>query len=78
METKNKPPTSFDIQNTNMIKSESRIHKFLKLSREGPTFVCIICNRCFYARSVQVVQSNKYTLDVTELAHPVVASIGTT
>ena len=59
-------------------KSESRIHKFLKLSREGPTFVCIICNRCFYERSVQVVQSDKYALDVTEMAHPVVTSVGTT
>ena len=75
---KNKPLTSFDIQNTKIIKWESRVQKFLELLREGPTFVCIICNRWFYGKPFQVFHSNKYILDVTELADPGVTSKGTT
>lgn len=59
-----------------MIKSESLTQKFLRLPREEPTSVCIVCNRCFCAKSVQAFQQNKYTLDLMELAYPAVISKG--
>ena len=49
--------------------SESRIKKFLQLSREGQNFVCIICKRCTYPRSVQLLKPKKYNFDVTHLTH---------
>ena len=37
------PLKSLNLQDTYISMSESRIKKFLQLSREGPNFVCIIC-----------------------------------
>ena len=36
---------------TRKSNSESRIEKFMKLSKEGFTFVGVICNRCLYFRT---------------------------
>ena len=43
-------------------RSESceRIELFHKLCKEGPTFICVICNRCLYQKSVRKFDKNNY------------------
>ena len=50
---------------------QGRAKKFLHLAKRGPTFICVVCNRCLYARSVMEFQFNKYNLDLTGIIHKV-------
>ena len=49
----------------------SRVNKFLKLSKEGLTFLCVICNRCPYLKTMLEFKLNKYDLDLAEMVHKV-------
>ena len=52
-------------------RSESceRIELFHKLCREGPTFICVIWNRCLYQKSVRKFDRNNYSdLDFTNFS----------
>ena len=52
----------------------SRINKFKELAKQGPFHVCIICNRCMYARSLIVFQIDKYVefdINVSPLLFPI-------
>ena len=44
-------------------RSESceRIELFHKLCRKGLTFICVICNRCLYQKSVRKCDRNNYS-----------------
>ena len=44
-------------------RSESceSLELFHKLCREGPTFICVICNRCLYQKSVRKFDRNNYS-----------------
>ena len=42
--------------------SVTAIRKFKAAVREGTYYVCVICNRCFFKRSVKYFHLAKYTL----------------
>ena len=46
----------------------------MKFSKEGPTFVCVICNRCLYFRTVIQSDPKKYDIAMADLVHQVSAS----
>ena len=46
-------------------KGCSRVETFFKLAKQGPDYVCVVCNRCFYPRSVTEFKCDKYSLDIT-------------
>ena len=52
---KNKPKTM-----------QVRIKKFKELIMEGPYYVCVVCNRCLYKRSVVLFKLEKYHTNDTE------------
>ena len=62
------------IHSTRKSNSECRIEKFMKLSMEGPTFVCVICRRCLYFRTVTQFDPKKYDIAMADLVHQVSAS----
>ena len=39
---------------------EKRIHRFKNLIMEGPYYICVVCNRCLYKRSVVVFKNDEY------------------
>ena len=43
--------------------SNQRIVKFTKQIQEGPYYVCVVCNRCHYFRSVILFKQEKYDID---------------
>ena len=43
--------------------SSERISNFLKLVQEGPYYICVICNRCHYYRSVVFFKIETYDID---------------
>ena len=43
---------------------KNRVDTFLSLSSQGPTFVCICCQRCMYERSVLNFNIEKYKDDL--------------
>ena len=45
----------------------NRVDKFTKLIMDGPVNVCIICNRCLYARSVLRFHQGKYDMDMDKV-----------
>ena len=45
----------------------NRVEKFTKLIMEGPVNICIICNRCLYARSVLRFHQQKYDMDMDKI-----------
>ena len=45
----------------------NRVDTFTKLIMEGPVNICIICNRCFYARSVLYFHQDKYDMDMDKV-----------
>ena len=61
-------------QSTRESNSESRIEKFMKFSKEGPTFVCVICNRRLYFRTAIQFDPKKYDIAMADLVHQVSAS----
>ena len=42
--------------------SKNSIDKFKSEVRNGPYYICVICNRCLYNRSVKIFHSHKYTM----------------
>ena len=53
MVDKRKGITSFD----------ESISKFTTLVKSGPVFVCVLCNRCHYQKSVIFLKMHKYNVD---------------
>ena len=43
--------------------SKERIELFSRVCKEGPIFVCIICERCLYKRSVKPFDQKKYVFE---------------
>ena len=37
-----------------------RVSTFKKIIQSGPSFICIVCNRCLYRRSVTLFSENKH------------------
>ena len=44
--------------------SDDRILKFTTMIQDGPYYVCAVCNRCLYHRSVIVFNIEKYEIQV--------------
>ena len=58
-------------QKISLNNPQGRVETFLHLAKRGPTFICVVCNRCLYARSIMEFQFNKYNLDLTDVIHKV-------
>ena len=43
-------------------KPNERILKFTTLIKEGPYYMCVVCNRCLYNRSVMLFNAEKYVV----------------
>ena len=56
--------------------SMNRILKFTAMIQEGPYYVCIVCNRCLYRRSVILFNNEKYELDIPDFYHEVISFDG--
>ena len=50
------------LREDNFASSENlkQVTLFKKLIREGPYFICVICNRCLYKRSIVRFDFNSY------------------
>ena len=59
------------LREDNFASSENlkQVTLFKKLIREGPYFICGICNRCLYKRSIIRFDFNSYSSLVKELVH---------
>ena len=44
--------------------------------QEGPYYVCVVCNRCLYRRSVVHFKVEKYVIDTINIYHKVISSDG--
>ena len=49
------------------ISSKGKVSKFKELVKDGPFFVCVVCHRCLYRRSVVIFDQNKYNLEIPPL-----------
>ena len=49
--------------NKKVKRPDERIKLFSQLCKEGPVFVCVICNRCFYEKSIKKFNKDHYKLD---------------
>ena len=45
-------------------KGCSKVETFLKLTKRGPDCICVVCDRCFYPRSMTEFKCDKYSLDL--------------
>ena len=45
----------------------SRINSFKSAIKEGPYFICVVCNRCMYLKTVRYFDSLKYDLQYSYL-----------
>ena len=59
------------LREDNFASSENlkQVTLFKKLIREGSYFICVICNRCLYKRSIVRFDFNSYSSLVKELVH---------
>ena len=59
------------LREDNFASSENlkQVTLFKKLIREGPYFICVICNRCLFKRYVVRFDFNSYSSLVKELVH---------
>ena len=48
---------------------KKRIELFAKLCWQGPTLICVSCNKCIYRKSVKVFDPSKYYFDVEEFIY---------
>lgn len=39
---------------------DDRVSVFTDFIQEGPFYICIVCNRCLYKRSVKIYKIDKY------------------
>ena len=51
-------------------EATKRIERFKKVVMEGPYYVCVVCNRCLYRRSVVVFKEECYE----NVSHKIIAS----
>ena len=58
------------------ISSSDRILKFTTMIQEGPYYVCAVCNRCLYRRSVILFNIEKYAINILDFYHEVINSDG--
>ena len=42
------------------VKKNNRVEEFRQTIKNGPYYICVICNRCLYKRSVRVFDESKY------------------
>ena len=56
--------------------SEERISKFTEAIKEGPYYVCVICNRCLYFRSVILFKYENYGINRIDFYREVVSPDG--
>ena len=42
--------------------SKNAVERFKSEVRDGPYYICVICNRSLYKRSVKIFHSQKYNL----------------
>ena len=57
---------------TDKYVSKSTVQRFKLEVRNGPFFICVICNRCLYKRSVKIFHSHNYNMpaiDIFYVAH---------
>ena len=54
-----------------MSNSKQRILKFTKQIQEGPYYICVVCNRCHYFRSVILFKQEMYDIDIDQLYYEV-------
>ena len=59
------------LREDNFASSENlkQVTLFKKLIREGPYFICVICSRCLYKRSIVRFDFTSYSSLVKELEH---------
>ena len=48
------------LRESNNSEMENRIKKFKEIITEGPYYICVVCNRCLYKRSVINFKIDKY------------------
>ena len=58
-------------RNVTSSNSKQRIIKFTKQIQEGPYYVCVVCNRCHYLRSVILFKQEKYDIDIDQFYYEV-------
>ena len=58
-----------------MSNSKQRILKFTKQIQEGPYYICIVCNRCHYLRSVILFKQEKYDINIDQFYYYEVSSV---
>ena len=54
-----------------MSNSNQRTLKFTKQIQEGPYYICVVCNRCHYCRSVLLFKQEKYDIDIDQFYYEV-------
>ena len=54
-----------------MSNSKQRILKFTKQIQEGPYYICVVCKRCHYFRSVILFKQEKYDIDIDQFYYEV-------
>ena len=52
-------------------KSCDKVDSFLQQVKQGPYYICTICHRSLYQRSVRLCKHEKYNILMPELYHPV-------
>ena len=53
-------------------QTNNRIKKYFMLCWEGPTLVCVVCNRCYHRNDVKSFDSrNIYDFDTDSVIHKV-------
>ena len=56
--------------------STEMISKFRELVKEGPCYICAVCNRCHYHKSVLLFKVDKYMIDIDNFYHEVTSCDG--
>ena len=52
-------------------KCLNKVEKICQQIRQGPYFICTVCHRCLYKRSVRLFEHEKYNILTAELHRPV-------
>ena len=50
-------------------KCLNKVEKFCQQIRQVPYFVCTLCHRCLYKRSVRLFEHEKYNILTAELSY---------
>ena len=59
---------SYYHKETNMsTSSKEKVSTFKELIKDGLFFICVVCHRCLYRRSVLIFYQNKYNLEIPPL-----------